>query len=145
MGGFAHDPSAFGKDARMDGARSRVLDWVDAYEQAWRTPGTEGLSEIFTADARYSQGPYQEPVVGLPAIGAMWEAERADAAEPFTMTNEIVAIDGDTAVIRVEVRYAQPEPHEYRDLWVVRFASDGRCREFEEWPFSPGDQAVMST
>ncbi|MEV0715163.1 nuclear transport factor 2 family protein [Asanoa sp. NPDC050611] len=128
----------------MDGSRSRVLDWIDAYEQAWRTPGTDGLADVFTADARYAQGPYAQPVVGLPAIAVMWEAERASAAEPFTMTNEIVAVDGDTAVVRVEVHYAEPEPHEYRDLWVIRLASDGRCREFEEWPISPPNQGLMS-
>ena len=27
--------------------------------------------------------------------------------------------------------------HEYRDLWIIRFAEDGRCRHFEEWPYAP--------
>lgn len=31
--------------------------------------------------------------------------------------------------------YARGE--RYRDLWIVRFDEDGRCREFEEWPFWP--------
>jgi len=26
----------------------------------------------------------------------------------------------------------------WRDLWVLRFAADGRCSSFEEWPFAPG-------
>ena len=26
---------------------------------------------------------------------------------------------------------------EYRDLWVIRFAGDGRCAWFEEWPYWP--------
>lgn len=25
--------------------------WIDAYERAWRTPGTDVLAELFTADA----------------------------------------------------------------------------------------------
>ncbi|MEV4532933.1 nuclear transport factor 2 family protein [Asanoa sp. NPDC049518] len=124
--------------------RDRVSDWLEAYERVWRTPGTDALAEIFTEDARYSDGPYEEPVLGLPAIGRMWERKREGADEPFTMASEIVAVDGDTAVARVEVRYAQPRPHEYRDLWVLRFATDGRCREYEEWPFSPPDQTAMS-
>src|SRR5262245_57682176 len=101
--------------------RDRVAEWLEAYERVWRTPGTDALAEIFAEDARYSQGPYQEPVVGLTAIGRMWERTRDGAAEPFTMTSEIVAVDGDTAVARVEVRYAEPQPTEYRDLWVMRF------------------------
>ena len=38
--------------------------------------GTAALAEIFTEDATYLQGPYEERVRGLIAIGRMWEAER---------------------------------------------------------------------
>jgi len=122
--------------------RSAVAGWVAAYERAWRAPGTAALARIFTADATYSQGPYHPPVVGLPAIGRMWEAERAGPDEPFRMSSDVVAVDGDTAVVRVEVAYAEPDPHEYRDLWVLRFDPDGRCRAFEEWPFAPDQPEV---
>jgi hypothetical protein len=54
------------------------------------------------------------------------------------MSHRVVAVEGDTAVVRVEVQYLEPGGAEYRDLWIVRFAPDGRCREFEEWPFWPG-------
>ncbi|MFG2099247.1 hypothetical protein ACGFJ5_01450 [Micromonospora echinaurantiaca] len=67
----------------------------------------------------------------------MWEAERAGPDEVFRMTSEIVAVDGDTAVVRLEVRYGDPVHQEYRDLWIMRFAEDGRCGSFEEWPFWP--------
>ena len=56
--------------------REQVAGWVAAYERAWRAPGTGALAGIFTPDATYRQGPYDEPVTGLPAIGGMWEAER---------------------------------------------------------------------
>ena len=121
---------------RMD--RQRAADWIAAYERAWRTPGTEPLGALFTTDATYLQGPYREPVAGLPAIARMWEAERDGPTEVFRMTSEIVAVDGDTAVARIEVGYGDPVGDEYRDLWIMRFAADGRCRAFEEWPFAPG-------
>ncbi|BCB90415.1 YybH family protein [Phytohabitans suffuscus] len=117
---------------------SDVLRWVDAYERAWRTPGTDGLGEIFATGASYLQGPYEEPVVGLPAIAAMWEAERAGPDEAFDLSREVVAVDGDTAVVRVEVRYGPPLSERWRDMWVLRFAGDGRCAWFEEWPIAPG-------
>jgi hypothetical protein len=50
--------------------RVRVSQWLAAYETAWRAAGTEGLAGIFTDDASYLQSPYEEPVVGLPAIRA---------------------------------------------------------------------------
>jgi ketosteroid isomerase-like protein len=115
----------------------QVLEWVDAYEQAWRAPGTSALAGLFTDDATYRQAPYEEPVAGLPAIARMWEAERDGPDEMFRMQREVVAAGGGTAVVRVEVRYGEPVRQEYRDLWVIRFAPDGRCSSFEEWPFAP--------
>jgi ketosteroid isomerase-like protein len=115
----------------------RVAAWIDAYERAWRTAGVAPLTALFTEDATYLQGPYHQPVAGLAAIGEMWEAERAGADEAFTMTYDIVAVDGDTAVVRVEVGYGDPVPQEFLDLWIMRFAADGRCCRFEEWPYWP--------
>ena len=115
----------------------QVAGWIDAYERAWRTAGVEPLAALFTEDASYRQGPYHQPVIGLAAIGEMWETERAGADEEFTMTYDIVAVDGDTAVARVEVRYGDPVPQEFLDLWLPRFAADGRCRRFEELPYWP--------
>ena len=119
--------------------RDAVTRWLAAYEAAWRTAGTEPLRALFTDDASYRMSPYEEPVVGLPAIAELWEAERDGPDEPFTLQHEIVAVDGDTAVVRVEVRYDQPSG-EFRDLWLIRFGADGRCVAFEEWPYAPGQQ-----
>jgi len=47
----------------------QVRDWVAAYERAWRAPGTGALAEIFTTDASYRQGPYDEPVVWMMVEG----------------------------------------------------------------------------
>jgi SnoaL-like domain len=115
----------------------QVTAWIAAYERAWRTAGTDGLGELFTADATYRQGPYHEPVAGLEAIARMWEAERDGPDEVFRMTSDLVAVDGATAVARLEVHYGDPIWQQWRDLWVMRFADDGRCAWFEEWPIAP--------
>ncbi|MGE5285675.1 MAG: YybH family protein [Micromonosporaceae bacterium] len=117
--------------------RQHVESWTAAYERAWRAPGTAALAEIFTEDATYLHGPYEESVSGLIAIGRMWEADRSGPDEVFEMSSRIVAVEGDTAVVRVDVVYGDPPTQEYRDLWIIRFAADGRCSAFEEWPFWP--------
>jgi hypothetical protein len=33
------------------------------------------------------------------------------------MASDIVAVDGDVAVVRLEVGYGEPVRQEYRDLW----------------------------
>jgi ketosteroid isomerase-like protein len=118
--------------------RESVGHWLTGYEAAWRAPGTEGLAALFTSDAVYSQGPYEQPVTGLDAIKRMWEEEREAPDEVFTMTTDVVAVDDPAAVVRAEVHYGDPPVQEYRDLWVIRFADDGRCTWFEEWPYWPG-------
>jgi len=129
--------------------RAGLTDWLARYEQAWRTPGTGVLAELFTDDATYSTAPYETPHRGLAAIGAMWEAERKGPDEAFEMSSEVVAMEGDTGVARVHVLYPAPDDaegrrnrkrREYRDLWIVRLDDAGRCFQFEEWPFWPPDQ-----
>jgi hypothetical protein len=68
----------------------------------------------------------------------MWDDDREGPDEVFTLSTEIVAVEGDTAVVRAEVRYGEPIHQEYRDLWLIRFDADGRCAWFEEWPYWPG-------
>lgn len=116
--------------------RAEAEAWIAAYERAWRTAGTDRLGALFTDDATYRMSPYEEPARGLPAIAALWERERESHEEGFSMTAELVAVEGDAVVARIEVVYDRGT--EYRDLWVFRLDPDGRCREFEEWPFAPG-------
>jgi hypothetical protein len=129
--------------------RQQLTDWLEAYERAWRTAGTDVLAELFTEDASYSTAPYENPHRGLEAIAEMWDAERFGPDEAFEMTSVVVAVEGDTGVARVTVLYEEAEQKErrlhrqrkeYRDLWIVRLDEAGLCSHFEEWPFWPPDQ-----
>ena len=123
---------------------NRFADWIAAYETAWRTAGTAPLGRLFTEDATYRPAPFDEPIAGVGAIARFWEGERDGPEEVFTLTSEIVAAEGDTAVARLEIVYGEPLQRTYRDLWIITLSSDGRCRHFEEWPFHPG-QARTAT
>jgi ketosteroid isomerase-like protein len=114
-----------------------VRGWVQRYEEVWRTPGTGAVRDLFTDDAEYLTGPWADPIRGHADIATFWDAERDGPDEPFTMTSDVVAVDGDTAVVRVEVEYGGAKATRWRDLWVIRFAGDGRCARFEEWPIAP--------
>lgn len=105
------------------------------YERAWRSPGTDALAALFTPDVSYRVSPWAEPLRGLDRLAAFWEEGRDGPDEEFTMTSEVVAVDGDVAVVRVSVEYGRGR--DWRDLWVLRYDADGRCAAFEEWPFAP--------
>lgn len=119
-------------------------DWLERYERAWRSPGTAALADLFAADATYRHSPYAPPLTSLAEIARDWEEQRDGADEPFSMTAEVLAVNaahpgGPLGVAHIRVRYdGDVVRQEYRDLWLVRFDEAGRARDFEEWPFWPG-------
>ena len=54
------------------------------------------------------------------------------------MSASVLAVEGDVAVVRVDVVYETPEVEEYKDVWILRFDSDGRVADYEEWAYWPG-------
>jgi uncharacterized protein (TIGR02246 family) len=114
--------------------RDGVMAWVGDYERAWRAEDPQAVASLFTEDAAYARSPYDDPLRGHDAIRDFW---LADAGQTFTMSAEPVAVDGLAAVVRVEVHYGEPDPQEYRDLWILRFADDGRVEDFAEWAYWP--------
>jgi ketosteroid isomerase-like protein len=115
--------------------RDEVVRWVAKYEQAWREGDLIAVEQIFTDDCHYRLSPYDESHVGHEAIKAFWLDDEDDV---FTLQAEPVAVEDRHAVVRVEVHYGDPVRQEYRDLWVLRFADDGRVEDFEEWAYWPG-------
>ena len=111
------------------------MRWVGEYERAWRGDDAESVTTLFTEDAAYRSSPYEPSEVGHDAIKAFW---LDDTGRRFSMEARVVAVDGDVAVVRVDVRYEVPAVQEYRDLWILQFAADGRVADFEEWAYWPG-------
>jgi hypothetical protein len=114
--------------------RDGVMRWVAEYERVWREGDLAGVARLFSDDARYRRSPYEESNVGHAAIRAFW---LDDDGKTFTMTAEPVAVEGPDAVVRLKVLYQEPVAKEYLDLWVLRFAADGRVEDFEEWVYWP--------
>ncbi len=121
--------------------RADVMRWVAGYEQAWRDGDLEAVERLFTEDARYRPSPYDDSEVGHDAIKGFW---LDDEDETFTVAAVPVAVEGDSAVVRVLVRYGDPLRQEYLDLWVMHFAKDGRVDDFEEWAYWPGKPYAAS-
>jgi ketosteroid isomerase-like protein len=115
--------------------RDAVARWIDDYERAWRADDADAVERLFTADAAYRRSPYEPSEIGHDAIKAFW---LEDAGRTFSMGASVVAVDGDVAVVRVDVLYKTPTEQEYRDVWLLRFAPDGRVADFEEWAYWPG-------
>jgi uncharacterized protein (TIGR02246 family) len=115
--------------------RASVERWLDAYVAAWKSNDPEVIGDLFTPDATYSPFPWTGAWQGRADIVRGWLGHR-DWERRWTFQHEILAVDGDTAVIQGETHYeatADEPASAFSNLWVVRFAADGTAREFREW------------
>ena len=115
---------------------ARLQQWLDAYVEAWRLNQPEAIGRLFSDDAVYAFDPFDEgPVRGRDAIVSAW-LEKPDDPDSWECRYTALAVMGDLGIGRGWTRYRgsgeQPE-REYRNLFVMRFDDQDRCREFTEW------------
>ena len=118
--------------------RSDVQAWLDRYIEAWRANDRATIEALFTEDAVYGYRPTdsdKHTVRGRDAVVASW-LEEPDAPEAWDAHYEPFAVEEDRAVAVGWSRYAatDAEPERtYDNAYLLRFAPDGRCREFHEF------------
>ena len=105
-----------------------AADWIEGYKKAWASNARDDVSALFTPDASYRFAPNDEPRRGIDAIFAEWVDDAA-----FTFEYEVLSDDGALAFVQGVTSYPAPRNEQYDNLWVIRFAPDGRATEFTEW------------
>ena len=118
--------------------------WLADYIAAWKSYDSDRIAALFTEDISYRYHPYDDPIEGRDEVVKAWreEGDHPEAGtrdEPGTYEAEYstVAVDGDVAVATGWSSYKDsadgPVARTYDNCFVMRFAEDGRCREFTEW------------
>jgi len=116
--------------------RETLKNWVDGYCRAWASNDPDDIRALFTEDGEYRFAPYEEPTSGHEAIVGSW-LEGRDEQDTWTFDWQPLAIQGDTAVLEGRTTYTNAS--DYRNLWVIEFADDGRARSFTEWYMAEDD------
>nr|WP_133545693.1 nuclear transport factor 2 family protein [Microbacterium sp. BK668] len=113
-----------------------VREWMDRYLQAWNTNDPDDIRALFTENATYAGGPFDpEPWIGREGIVTAWLEHRDEQGEWTFEGEPLVAADG-VGIVQGRTEYA--DGHVYANLWVIRFAEDGRATSFLEWYMEPG-------
>jgi hypothetical protein len=123
--------------------REEVNRWLGRYIGAWKSYEPDQIQALFAEDISYRYHPYDDPIEGREAVVASWMGEDDDEDssrdEPGTYDAfyRVVAADGDMAVAIGSSSYKEspdgPVIRVYDNCFVMRFDSEGRCREFTEW------------
>jgi ketosteroid isomerase-like protein len=124
--------------------RADAQAWLDRYVAAWLSYDVNDIAALFTEDVVYRYHPYDDPLVGREAVVASWlgesdseDASTRDAPGTYAARYEPVALDGDVVVATGTSTYReQPEGpivRIYDNCFVMRFAGEGRCKEFTEY------------
>lgn len=115
---------------------STVAAWLDSYVAAWKSYDPQTIGSLFSEDALYYYGPFEEPVRGRKAIVASW-LEKPDTPGTYDAEYRPIAIQGDLAVTNGRSRYFEKGTstlvREYDNIFVLRFNNAGECTEFREW------------
>ena len=117
--------------------RAMVQRWLDAYVAAWQSYNEAEIADLWTDDAVWIY-PFGIRATGRDAITAEWMAEKHTfEGRGYTGVYEPIAIDGPFAVTHGRTLFYDRESGamqgEFDNVWVLRFAPDGRCAEFHEW------------
>ncbi len=116
--------------------RASVAVWLNQYVNAWKSSDAAEIGALFSEDAQYYYGPFDEPLVGRAAIVASW-LEDPDQPGQFDAHYEPLAVEGLMAVANGRSQYFAPGSKvvgaEYDNIFVLRFDDEGQCVEFREW------------
>jgi ketosteroid isomerase-like protein len=113
-----------------------VQNWLDRYLVAWESNDEADIRALFTDDATYAGSPLDPDAwVGIDGIVAGWLAH-LDEPGSWTFSGAPLALDGDIGLVQGRTDYS--DGRIYANLWVIRFADDGRASSMVEWFMTPG-------
>ena len=124
--------------------RAGAQAWIDNYVAAWLSYDEDDIRALFTDDIAYRYHPSDNPIVGREAVVASWLGESdsdgastRDAPGTYSARYTPVAVDDDVVVATGTSSYSErsdgPIVRTYDNCFVMRFDSEGRCREFTEY------------
>jgi hypothetical protein len=108
-----------------------VRNWVEGYIRAWRSNDPAEIGALFSDQAAYYTGPFDQPWQGRDGIIEGW-LKRKDEPGTYGFRYEVLSADESVGIVRGWTEYFDPK-RGYSNIWVIRFDDQNRCNEFTEW------------
>jgi ketosteroid isomerase-like protein len=132
-------------DADTPVTEGAVVEWLARYVDVWKSGDHSRVAELFTDDAVYFADPFTAPRHGHAAIAEYWRIT-GDPPDAFEAQYAPFAIAGNLAIVTGFSRYFDDSrshiAKEYGNIFLLRFAHDGRCSEYREWYMPREDDAA---
>ena len=109
----------------------RLDEWMEAYIEAWSTNEEADIRALFSQDAVYDPQTADGELHGHEEIVDWWQ-DVDDHPDNWDFEWLPLVETDDMSVITATTRYLNPEAS-YRNLFVIKFDENDRCRDFTEW------------
>ena len=123
--------------AAMKIDRESVARWLEQYIAAWKSYDRDSIIALFSEQVTYRYRPHGDEIRGREEVATSWLSDDPDDPGTYDADYRVLAVDGDVAVAVGTSTYTErpggPVAKVYDNCFVIRFDSDGRCREFTEW------------
>ena len=106
-----------------------VTDWVQRYEQAWRTNDAADIASLFTEDGEYHETPYETHWIGRDDIVAGWQNRWDWQQGGWRFEWRLVGIVDGTATVHGTGYYT--ELGTFDNVWTLALDASGRCSRFD--------------
>jgi nuclear transport factor 2 (NTF2) superfamily protein len=126
---------------------AKLEDWLTKYGEAWETRSAKKAGKLFTTDATYRESPYDAPFEGRKAIQDYWSGVTKDQSD-IEFTAEALAVSGNRGIAHWHATFTQTSTGAKNTLdgiFVMEFAADGMCQQFEEWWHFKSEEASKAS
>lgn len=109
--------------------------WLERYGQAWIKRDPEAAVQLFGADARYYETPFDAPFVGRTDIWKYWQ-HVPESQESISFQATPLAIVNGTCIAHWQAKFTRVPGGrrvELDGIFVLEFNSHGLCVKLREW------------
>jgi hypothetical protein len=113
--------------------------WLAAYRTAWLTRDADAAAALFTADATYTEQPYQDAFVGSAGVRDYWARVTATQSNIEMTYGSLITVGNRTAVEWWTTLTNAGTPITLAGTFMLTFDESGLCRSLREyWQYLEG-------